>query len=154
MATSDFKLERALQDLIQAQSDIAALIAASASNETPFDVYTAIDDGTINFDCVVVTAMDAASRNPYDGMIGNWDVSISVKLFTSIKDDTIGRDDHISRYNAIQNLLMDDGIKASINAISSGLVIGNPKPFSRGHRIQNDCWISELTITVPCRDGE
>jgi hypothetical protein len=149
-ALAEYKCEEALQQLLQAQSDIAALISAGAGSESPFNVYTGIDDGAVDYDCVLV---QAASTEPLGPLIGNWVVNVSVKIITRMNVDGQGKAEHYARIGYVQAVIMSDALQSEMNSKVADLAVGELMMKGRTTAVNNDCWIHETQLAIPCRDG-
>lgn len=149
---AEYKVEEALQQLLQAQAGIAALIADD-DGESPFNVYTGFDESGIDYSCIHVAATSSEPLIGQGPMTGNWVVNVSIRVFTSIKDTGITKSDHYTRISYAQAVIMADSLQSDMNGITADLVVGEPMMRGRTTAVANDCWIHETQLAIPCRDG-
>ena len=152
---SEYKVEEALQLLMQANAGIASLITADAAleKESPFNVYTGIDANAIDFSCITLEATDAEPMIGQGPFLGNWLVTVSIKLYTNFKEPAKGKAEHYARLELIQAVIMDDALQTSLNALVADLVTGEPMMKGRRTSVQDECWVHETIIAIPARDG-
>lgn len=140
---AEYKLEEAIASLLK-----------TAVSSLGIDVLTGVDEATIDYDCVLVAATDAEPIQELQPMLGNWNVTLSIKVISNCADGNTSKDSHMARINAVRGVLMDSAFETSIDtAAGETIVFGQAMMKGRTSSVNNRCWIQETQIVVPCIDG-
>lgn len=134
--------------ILKTQQAVAAHLAT-----VDLSPITTIRRGLSNDDvtspCVIVESKTADASANYSG---NWSVLCQLLVRESADDTT--EDEHLAHALAVFNVILDDGIVASLTAALDDYTVFGCVPTDQSYDLEGRTWVSRLGFMVECAPSD
>lgn len=113
------------------------------------NIFRGIGNDSMTLPCVVVDARSADASANYSG---NWMVHCQLQVRESADDTT--EDEHLSHAATVFNVILDDGIVASLTAALVDFTVFGFIPTGTGYDVEGRTWISRLDFDLECSPSD